>query len=263
MVLQATTTFGALCRGHLQVILIAVAAVGCGGGGSSPTSPVSASVRQVDISAQSGGDGHFLALGQTRQLQARVHYSDGTQRIFTSGVTWTSLHTNVATISSSGLVTAVGAGNVVVRATHQGVTSLANWHTDVRVTPAIAGSWSGTYSGLVQAGVAGFMDWTLTQSGSSVSGTVLAPDDLHHGRVTGTVQATFRPYPNERTLDFSITVPRGSMSRNLSCSMQIVGTMSVDPQPAKLGAPYLGNWCDEPPGVGFAWFNGTLSLNKQ
>lgn len=217
----------------------------------------------MDVSAQSGGDDHFLSLGQTRQLQAEVHYSDGTQRVFTSGVSWMSIHTTVATISSSGLLTAVGAGNIVVRATYQGVTSRDNWHTEVRVTPAIAGVWSGTYSSLVLAGVAGFMDWTLTQSGRTVAGTVLVPDDLHHGRVTGTVQGTFRPYPNERTLDFTITVPRGNMSRNLGCSMQIVGTINMDPQPAKLGTSYLGNWCDGPPGIGSAWFDGAMSLNKQ
>ena len=48
--------------------------------------------------------------------------SDGTTQDVTSLATWQSSNTSDATVSTSGLVTGVAAGTVVVQATYQNVT---------------------------------------------------------------------------------------------------------------------------------------------
>jgi hypothetical protein len=58
----------------------------------------------------------------TIQLTATARFVDGSSRDVTSSATWTSSDPTLATVSSTGLVTAVGGGPVDVRATYQGVT---------------------------------------------------------------------------------------------------------------------------------------------
>ncbi len=250
---------------HLKLLIIATAAlaVGCGGG-SSPTSPgQGASVELVSVSAVTG-DRLFFVAGQTRQLQATVQFSNGSSQTVTSGVTWQSANPSAASVSAGGLVTAIGPGSAGITATYQGVRSVGSWVAEVRIPPTISGTWDGTYHQLELAGLPGFMTWTLTQTGNSVSGTIFVPDDFRKGRINGSIQGSFQSYPNERRLVFTITVPRGGMSREPTCSMLITGTTSpMAPVPTTIGTSYLGNWCDGPPGVGFAWFDGTLSLTKK
>jgi uncharacterized protein YjdB len=54
--------------------------------------------------------------GQTAQFTATGHYSDGSTQLLTSGVSWKSSDTNIATIGPSGLASAVGAGTATVTA---------------------------------------------------------------------------------------------------------------------------------------------------
>jgi len=58
----------------------------------------------------------------TIQLAATGRFVDGSTRDVTSAATWVSSDSSLATVSASGLVTAVGTGSVDVRATYQGVT---------------------------------------------------------------------------------------------------------------------------------------------
>lgn len=51
-----------------------------------------------------------MPLGTTKQVTATGTYSDGTSRDITSSVTWSALNPSVATVNSSGLLTAVGQG---------------------------------------------------------------------------------------------------------------------------------------------------------
>lgn len=235
--------------------------VGCGGG-STPTAPA-ANIEFVSVSAVSG-DTLLFVLGQTRQLQATVRFTNGSSQTVTSGVTWQTGSASVASVSATGLVTALGPGSAGITATYQGIRSVGSWVAEVRVSPTIAGTWDGTYSQLELAGLPSFMTWTLTQTGTSVTGSILVADDFRKGRVTGSIQGTFQSYPNERRLNFTITVPRGGMSREPTCSMLITGTTSaLSPVPTTIGTQYLGNWCDGIPGVGFAWFDGGLSLTKK
>jgi len=61
-----------------------------------------------------------LEVGETLQLTARTFASGGSE-LTGRGVTWQSLNTAVATVSAAGLVTAVGTGSTIVRATSEGV----------------------------------------------------------------------------------------------------------------------------------------------
>ncbi len=58
------------------------------------------------------------------QLKATARLSDGSTQDVTASATWESLNTQVATVSPTGYVRAVGDGEVDIRATYQGVTGL-------------------------------------------------------------------------------------------------------------------------------------------
>ncbi|MEE2040177.1 Ig-like domain-containing protein [Nocardiopsis sp. CT-R113] len=57
----------------------------------------------------------------TQQLTATLTLTDGTAEPVTSTATWTSSDEAVATVSTAGLVTAVGPGECTVTASHSGL----------------------------------------------------------------------------------------------------------------------------------------------
>jgi hypothetical protein len=86
--------------------------------------------------ATSGGNGHYsllsmqispgtatLTSGQTSQLAATGKGTDNNMHTVTSHVTWSSSSTAVATVTSAGLVTAVGLGSATITASRGGVQS--------------------------------------------------------------------------------------------------------------------------------------------
>jgi len=64
--------------------------------------------------------GAVPAIGSTSQYICTVTFSDSTTKDVTSLATWVSFNTAVATVSSSGVVTAVATGTAVVKATYHG-----------------------------------------------------------------------------------------------------------------------------------------------
>lgn len=80
----------------------------------SSTSP--STVSSVTVS------GAAPAVGSAVQFTAMATLSDGTTKDVTSLATWQSSDTTEATVSSTGVVTAIAAGNVNVTATYQSVT---------------------------------------------------------------------------------------------------------------------------------------------
>jgi uncharacterized protein YjdB len=61
--------------------------------------------------------------GATAQLTATATYADGSSHIVTNLVVWQSLNADIATVSSSGLITATStAGTATITATYLGVT---------------------------------------------------------------------------------------------------------------------------------------------
>ena len=64
-----------------------------------------------------------VAKGQTQQLTATATFSDATSSDVSNSVTWTPIDTATATVSTTGLLSAVEVGNTTLTATKDGVTS--------------------------------------------------------------------------------------------------------------------------------------------
>lgn len=98
-------------RSRFGSFLLALAAA-CGGGGSTaPSTDTSATVASVSLNVTSAQ----LGVGQTLQLSATPLSATGT--VVSGTATWTSSASNVASVSSSGLVTAASAGSATITAT--------------------------------------------------------------------------------------------------------------------------------------------------
>jgi uncharacterized protein YjdB len=100
--------------------MMAVAAVGCGDDTkdtdtSSSGTQGNKTVSDLDITPDTAS----MKVGETLQYKLKASYSDGSTDEDVSGdsdVSWTSSDAKVATVSSSGLVTAVDAGTVTITA---------------------------------------------------------------------------------------------------------------------------------------------------
>ena len=115
---------------------------GCGGS-SSPTAattptplPAPPTIQALLIAVPTS-----LEAGQTMQLRADAVLSDGTtQAVAASSVSWQASNPVVATISTTGMFSAMQAGIVDVRGTYQQWTSAAASVT-VTATRSCAGCW--------------------------------------------------------------------------------------------------------------------------
>jgi hypothetical protein len=99
----------------------ALAAMGCGGSPTEPTAPTGPPAATLTELRVSGGGG--LEVGGTAQMRADGLFSDGSVRIVTSQVTWTSLSLDLATIASTGIVSGVAVGTVTIQAAYEGKTT--------------------------------------------------------------------------------------------------------------------------------------------
>ncbi|HEX5651223.1 MAG TPA: Ig-like domain-containing protein [Steroidobacteraceae bacterium] len=77
-----------------------------------------------------------IANGSTQQFTATGRYSDDSTQDLTTGITWTSSDSAVATVSNSGFATTVGAGSTTISATSGAVTGVAT--LTVMSTPTVA-----------------------------------------------------------------------------------------------------------------------------
>ena len=96
----------------------------------------------------------------------------------------------------------------------------------------LTGAWSGTATdplGQVQ------MFWQLTQSGTSVTGTVSANTIVGVPLYAGTITASL----TASTLTFRITVPRGSIIELPDCSLTLTGS-ATDLQADSMAGTYTG-----------------------
>jgi hypothetical protein len=116
--------------------VLALTAAACSTSTSSPTQPSSTpTVKSLSVSVAG-----FVLIGTPVQATATAYRSDGTST--TTGITFSSDATAVATVSTSGLVAGVSAGSVTIRATLQGQTASQT----VRVVPDFRGTWTGSIS---------------------------------------------------------------------------------------------------------------------
>lgn len=120
------------CRYVCALVLGLV--VACGGDGGSPSGP-STTPTSVSVTFPAGGT---IFIGDAVQFEARETLSDGTTRVATNA-TWGSDAPNVATVSSTGLVRAVGAGQATIFADVNPRGTML-----IRVFPNFGGSWAGS-----------------------------------------------------------------------------------------------------------------------
>src|SRR5579875_1846983 len=136
---------------------------------------VTASVTLVSISI--APDNISLLPGDMQQLTATGTYSDGSTRNLSSSVTWSSSSSAVATVSSTGMETAVAAGSATIQAVFNGfsassqvtvlpVSSLAGWWKFDDGSGNIATDYSGYGN---EATLFNGMTWTSGQIGEAVS----------------------------------------------------------------------------------------------
>lgn len=107
-------------RPYLPVIVLGVllSTLNAACGSKSPAAPT-VTVTGVQVTVAGGGS-TSLAPGDTRQLVAMATRSDGMTVDVTSTASWQSSSTSIATVSSSGLLTAVAEGTADVSATYNG-----------------------------------------------------------------------------------------------------------------------------------------------
>ena len=86
----------------------------CSAGSLFNTSPV-----PVGLSVS----GSAPAVGHTSQLKAVAQMSDGSAQDVTSLTAWSSSDTTLATVSSTGLMSAIASGAVTITGTYQGYTA--------------------------------------------------------------------------------------------------------------------------------------------
>ena len=106
-----------LTIGLIVALIMVIAA--CSSTSTSTPAPILSSIAVAPTSPSS------LPVGYVQQFTATGTYSDSSTADITSQVIWASSDPNIATISSSGSVTAVAAGNTNITATLSGVTSPA------------------------------------------------------------------------------------------------------------------------------------------
>ncbi len=207
----------------LAVSLLAsstLAAIGCGG--SSPT------LQSVSVFPSSV----TLSVGKTTALSAKASYSDGTQSTAASAQ-WSSSAPSVATVSDSGVVTAVAAGTATVTATQGGksgacaVTVSPPALTGISASPASvtlalggtqAVAISGTYSDGSKAAIASGVQF----SSSNAAIATVDNTGLVKGVAAGSAQIT-------------AAVSGMSTTVNVTVSAAALTSLAVAPQTVSLG----------------------------
>jgi Domain of unknown function (DUF4082)/Bacterial Ig-like domain (group 2)/Putative Ig domain len=177
------------------------------GGGSAASPEASATPQNLPLTSITVTPANSsLTVGGTQQFAATGRYSDGSTQNLTSQVTWGSSNTAAATISSTGLATAVASGTTTISATLGSVSG----STGLSVT---AGPLTITTTALPAATTGVAYSATLTATGgtppytwSIASGTLPAGLTLTAaGVISGTPTAT-------GTSSFTVKVTAGAQS---------------------------------------------------
>ena len=195
--------------------------VTCAGDGGSPTAPSPG--RSSSVSVTYPADHGTIYIGDEVQLQATVSSGSGAQAA--TNAVWESDAPDVATISSSGLVTGVSAGEATITAV---VPSGGRGSLRIRVFPEFHGHWEGD---LNVTDMTVPPDWrALGEEACNglpdcASWIPLQADFMQDGAtVTGSLTSTFTTPPN-----YEWTVRTGTVS--------VDGTLSVTTDETTLRSP--------------------------
>jgi hypothetical protein len=196
----------------LIFFLMVLVMSGCGGGsGSSPPALVAIAVTPADPA---------VARGTTQQFTAMGTYSNKSTQDLSASVTWTSTNTGAATISATGLATAIATGSTTITASTGGVSgstilTVTNAAlVSIAVTPAnqtiAVGtaqqfSATGSLSGSTPQDLTTAVIWSSSNSRVATINTVgLATS---HAAGTSTITATSGIISGSTTL--TVSVPAG------------------------------------------------------
>lgn len=230
---------------------------------SSPGVAISAGVGTTNISATSGGilsnlstltvtPAALVAIqqvtpatasittGVTQQYTATGAYTDGSQQLLTTGVTWNSSLTDVATISATGLATGVAVGTTTITASAvSGVTgNPISGTASLTVTSASSYVVSVSITGLIPGEDS--MNVGLTPY-SGISGIDIGTDGIY----------SFPPIPNGSNYTVSVQIQPTALGETCSVTNG-QGTLTGNVTVAIPCANNYGEW---------AWMDGSQSFN--
>jgi hypothetical protein len=187
---------------------LAITVAACGGP-TAPTARAAPAAPSPTLSLVSVS-GSAPAIGETSQFAATANFSDGTAQDVTNQASWLSSNTAVATVSNSGVVTGVGAGEADIGAVYQNRTG--SQHITLRFTGRPQG---GTWNGAVIRFNVSADGSRITTSGSAIRAAT-GPVALQFGPVqcgTGSF-ITIYAYDNvpiqSAAFSSSTSGPRGS-----------------------------------------------------
>lgn len=187
-----------------------------------------------------------LTTGQTRQLTAAATSANG-QPITGRTFTWQSGNTSVATVSSSGVVTAVGAGSTTITATTGGrsgsatitvgaaTTTAPARVTDLRVTSVTANSVTLQWT-QVSNGAGGAAHYAIRRGSPTLNWSAGYPTEVTvSGTGVGqTATYTFTGLPAGTASQFQLVSYRGTLNQDAvfgQLSNTVTGTTSAAPAP--------------------------------
>lgn len=135
------------------------------------------------------GNGAFTARNATSQLTASASMSGGGTQDVSATATWSTSAPSVATVTSTGLVTAVGHGTATISASYQGSSGSLAALVTLRATPTFTPTFK-RLCGPFRAGI----DITIAETGGSIgydisSLTIRFRDLSGNVRVTKTYNA--------------------------------------------------------------------------
>ncbi len=200
-----------------MLCLLALAASGCSSSNSTPQS----SQKTLNLIAVTPAS-PSVAVGATQQFTATATYSDGSAQNITSSVTWSSSTTDVATVSSSGMASAMGSGTSTITATLSAVSGStmltvsksAPTLTSIAVTPSapsiIAGATqqftaTGTYSDGSTQNITSSVTWTSSATTVATINSAGLATGVNAG--TSTIKATLNGISGSAILTVASTGP--------------------------------------------------------
>jgi hypothetical protein len=194
----------------IAVGLVVTACGGSGGGGGAPATPPSPTTTSIAITGYTSA---LTSPNQTMNLTATATLSNGSTSNVTGQATWASDAQGVATVSSGGVITAVGNGTATISATYSGVVGR------VTVTVLIVRTATPTMSGSVSVVISPELSYlyraTLTLIFTETGGVVAY--DVSSVRIdwydsTSSFMLTSNWDPTRIAASFGVsnTVPAGS-----------------------------------------------------
>ena len=178
----------------LALFSLMLGLAGCGSSGTTASAPAPVTLSSIAVSPAN----QSIPVNGTKQFTATGAYSDGSSKDLTTQVTWSTSATSLATVSNSGLVTAMASGKVSVIAT-MGLVSGSKSLTitpilsSINIGPATPTAVVNTTQQFTATGVwsdGSTQDLTAQVTWASADSTIASIDDS--GLATGVAPGTSR-----------------------------------------------------------------------